>query len=339
MTDSRSHPTATVETHYVPAPVGAPEDTPRVFAVINAVMRDTTPVGKDQVNEQQRYRFRGIDDLMSAVAGPMRAHGLFIVPALVEHALERRGERMTSARIRMRYHLYGPAGDALVATVPGEAADYADKATNKAMSAAMKYLLLQVLMIPIDARSIDDGDRDHPIQPPPTERAAQQPRRSRRAEPGPWETSAAEQQDMVMLVDRQAQAIADKAKDMKDRASIKELWRGEAAQVINAGIIAPDTGERDVLGTYLERHAATLPETNADESTQAGEEPADAGPAAQDEPDEHAAAEAELRQFAEANGLTEIDADFEQTTGLPLRQAGARQIREFLSQLTGTTAD
>lgn len=156
-----------MSTHYIPAPDGTPTDTPRVFAAINAVMRDTTPVGKNQVNTSQRYNFRGIDDLMSAVAGPMRAHGVFLLPDVVEKTAEPRGEKMTTVRLTMRYHLYGPAGDCLVATVPGEASDYADKATNQAMSAALKYLLLQVLMVPVDSRSIDDGDRDHPVLPAP----------------------------------------------------------------------------------------------------------------------------------------------------------------------------
>jgi hypothetical protein len=92
----------------------------------------------------------------------------------------------------MRYRIYGPAGDCLVAEVPGEASDFADKSTNKAQSAALKYLLFTLFMLPVDGRSIDDGDRDHPVEPPAEHRAErqqrqQQPRRSDRAESGPWE--------------------------------------------------------------------------------------------------------------------------------------------------------
>lgn len=206
-------PAPATDVAYVPAPAGAPADAPRVFAVIQAVMRDTVPVGKDQENTQQRYKFRGIDDVMSAMAGPMRTHGLIILPSLDEHRQERRGEKMTHTVIKMRYRIYGPAGDALIATIPGEASDFADKATNKAMSAALKYLLFQVFMIPVDGRSIEDGDRHHP-EPPAEHRAeraeqqrrreqrpqqrgqrqgGQQPRRSDRAEPGPWEQAPTQQ--------------------------------------------------------------------------------------------------------------------------------------------------
>ncbi|MDJ1131751.1 ERF family protein [Streptomyces iconiensis] len=213
-------PAGPAHVQYLPAPGGGPADAPRVFAVINAVMRGTTPVAKEKRNEQQRFMFRGIDDLMSAVAGPMREHGLFILPEVAEQTAERRGEggKMTTVRLTMRYYLYGPAGDALLATVPGEASDHADKATNKAMSAAMKYLLLQVLMIPVDARSIDDGDRDTPALPdeqaPPQQQ--NQPRRSQRAEPGPWEQPRPSR-DFVA----EAQAAADVATVRKLHAAAK----------------------------------------------------------------------------------------------------------------------
>jgi len=160
--------------------VSATEELPTVHQALANVMRDTMPVGKDQVNTHQRYNFRGIDDLMSAVAGPLRKHGVFIVPSVTEQRVERRGEKTIVTYLTMQYRIYGPAGDYIEATVPGEGADFADKATNKAMSAALKYLLLQVLMVPVDARSIDDGDRDHPVEPSPEHRAEMQQRRHAR---------------------------------------------------------------------------------------------------------------------------------------------------------------
>ncbi|MFF7295337.1 ERF family protein [Streptomyces sp. NPDC008265] len=209
LTDPRGpvFPPAPAPTTYEPAPSGAPADAPRVFAAINAVMRDTMPVGKNQENKQQNYKFRGIDDVMSAMAGPMRTHGVFILPVLAGQRQERDG-KMTRTTITMRYRVYGPAGDCLIAEVPGESFDFADKSMNKAQSAALKYLLFTLFMLPVDGRSIDDGDRDHPVQPTPEHRAEyaqrqqqrgqrqqqrqQQPRRSNRAEPGPWERPPAQ---------------------------------------------------------------------------------------------------------------------------------------------------
>ncbi|QHF97910.1 hypothetical protein DEH18_33310 [Streptomyces sp. NHF165] len=186
-------PVGPAGTTYEPAPDGAPADAPRVFTTLAAVMGDAMPVAKNQRNQQQNYKFRGIDDVMSAMAGPLRKHGVFILPSIVAHRQERRGEKMTHTVIRMRYRIYGPAGDCLIADVPGEASDYADKATNKAQSAALKYLLFTLFMLPVDGRSIDDGDRHHPENEAP-QQAEQQPRRSRRAEPGPWEQDPPPQQ-------------------------------------------------------------------------------------------------------------------------------------------------
>lgn len=170
------------------APEGAADPAvPNVFQALTRVMGDIAPVGKDQRNEAQKYRFRGIDDLMSAVAGPMRRHGMFLLPTVIDSRAERRGEKMTAVYLTMRYRLYGPNGDYVEATVPGEASDFADKATNKAMSAALKYFLLQVFMIPVDAKSIDDGDRHHPENPPAAQGHA---RKGRPAEQEPeWESS------------------------------------------------------------------------------------------------------------------------------------------------------
>lgn len=175
------------EITYVPAPDGAPADAPRVFTAINAVMRDAMPVRKSQQNTQQNYKFRGIDDVMSAMAGPMRKHGLFILPSIIRHDQQRDG-KMTRTVITMRYHIYGPAGDCLTADVPGEAFDFADKSTNKAQSAALKYLLFTLFMLPVDGRSIDDGDRHHPEQQADNtqrQQGAPQQRRSNRPEPAP----------------------------------------------------------------------------------------------------------------------------------------------------------
>ncbi|WP_190061294.1 ERF family protein, partial [Streptomyces echinoruber] len=142
------------------------------------------------------YSFRGVDDAMSAMAGPMRNHGCFLVPEVLDVKQRPRGEKGTHTNLTMLYRIYGPAGDCLLAKMPGEAMDMADKSVNKAMSAALKYLLFWVFMIPVDARSIADSDRDTYVEPDPEPRPQQrqqarqqrgQVRRSRRAEPGPWE--------------------------------------------------------------------------------------------------------------------------------------------------------
>ncbi|UTN92131.1 ERF family ssDNA binding protein [Streptomyces phage HFrancette] len=328
---------------YQPAPTGAPADAPRVFTAIAAVMRDAMPVGKNQRNEQQNYKFRGIDDVMSAMAGPMRKHGVFILPTIADHTQQRDG-KMTRTVITMRYSVYGPAGDCLVAEVPGEAFDFADKATNKAQSAALKYLLFTLFMLPVDGRSIDDGDRDH-SEPSPEHRAEmqqrrqrgqrqQQPRRSSRAEPGPWEQPQQEQRQQRPDYLAAAQAAGSREEFDKIRAAAAEagapadyLARLDAvlAQKQKAAQQEKQQGDRPAPPSA----PAKTPEAAAEaayDGPRSGRTPEAAAP---DSAALAAEAEQALRLAASRANLPTLDADFERVYGLPIEQAGAAQLDQF----------
>ncbi|MGC0205256.1 ERF family protein [Streptomyces levis] len=324
-------PTAPATPIYQPAPAGTPDETPRVFAAIAAVMRDVMPVAKDKENQQQRYKFRGVDDAMSAMAGPMRSHGLFIVPRIAAHRAERRGEKMTHVNITMRYHVYGPAGDCLTAEVPGEASDFADKATNKAQSAALKYLLFTLFMIPVDGRSIDDGDRDHPVEPTPEHRAEQaqrqqrqqrqqqrrgrqgapqQARRSQRAEAGPWE-----QQPQQQAPRRDYLTEAHQAASPEEFAKVR-------AAAVEAGAPAEYLARLDTIAA--QKRAAAQPQQSEQHA------PADNGQA-------HAAAENALRLAASRANLPTLDADFERAFGKTIAEAPAVTLDAFRKQIEQAT--
>lgn len=125
------------------------------------------------------------------------------------------------------------------------------------------------------------------------------------------------------------QGIADRAKDAKSKAAIKVLW-AEAAEIINVGVLAPDTKEPEVLGAYLTRVANSLPEQAA--QTQA--------PSIVDaevvEDDERTVAVDSLRGAALAAGVAAtIEADFAQSYGVPIADATVEQLAEMTSLLRG----
>lgn len=134
---------------------------PTVYELMARVMRDVRNVGKNGENKSQDYMFRGVDDAIGALAQPLRDHGVFMTPEVLDFETSVRG-RQNAVMMRVAFHFYGPAGDRVTAITMGEASDFADKASNKAMSAALKYALIHTFMIPVDSRSLDDGDRDHP---------------------------------------------------------------------------------------------------------------------------------------------------------------------------------
>ena len=122
--------------------------------VLIKVMNEVTGVGKNNVNEQQGFKFRGIDAVVNAVGPALRKHGGFMIPNLqsVEYdtAATRSGGTMNIARVRVEYAIFGTEGEPIAGVVAAEAFDSGDKATAKAMSVAYRTFILQALCLPTD---------------------------------------------------------------------------------------------------------------------------------------------------------------------------------------------
>ena len=133
---------------------------PTVVQALSEVMIDVGAVRKEQVNQHQRFNFRGVDAVVNAVSPALRKHGVVVAPTLLEKELKEsrtaKGAVMANVYVTVKYTFYGPAGDSLEATVAAESFDSGDKATAKAMSVAFRTALLQTLALPTD--EIDDPD-------------------------------------------------------------------------------------------------------------------------------------------------------------------------------------
>ena len=127
---------------------------PTIVQAINGVMRAIDHVGKNEGGGKLGYKFRGIDAVINATGPAFRAHGVFVVPEVLnyEYATVKSNadKDLASVRLTVRYIFHGPAGDSISSTVVGEAFDSGDKATAKAMSVALRTCLLQVLALPTD---------------------------------------------------------------------------------------------------------------------------------------------------------------------------------------------
>lgn len=152
-------------------------EAPKIYAAISAAMGDINPVGKDNYNAQQKFKYRGIDDVMNALYPVLCRHGLFIVPEVLEHTREERAARsggnLIYSIIKMRYTMYATDGSSVSAVVIGEGMDSADKSSNKAMAVAMKYALFQLFCIPTEDMANDDPDGHSPPDSKPQEAQAQ----------------------------------------------------------------------------------------------------------------------------------------------------------------------
>lgn len=134
-----------------------------VYKAIAAIQGELakTGISKDRKNEQQGYRFRGIDEVYNALSPLLAKHGLCILPRmLAREVVERRnskGNALFYVTLEAEFDFVA-ASDGSKHTVRtfGEAMDSGDKATNKAMSAAYKYAAFQAFAIPTEG----DNDAD-----------------------------------------------------------------------------------------------------------------------------------------------------------------------------------
>lgn len=153
----------------------------QVYKNIAAVQGELAKEGiaKDRNNQQQGYKFRGIDDVYNALAPVLSKHGLCILPRIINREMIERATKTGNALFYVTVEAefdFVATEDGSKHTVRtfGEAMDSADKATNKAMSAAYKYAAFQTFCIPTEG----DNDADsstHDVAakrpaPPPTSR-------------------------------------------------------------------------------------------------------------------------------------------------------------------------
>lgn len=144
---------------------------PTVHKAIAAAAAEIGEVGKNAKMQAgpAKYNYRSIDDLIDAVHPIIAKHGVTFSPDSI-HVFDRMekttrsGSTQYHLRAIVNYHVYGPQGDHIVASVIAEGTDTGDKAGNKLMSGAYKYAISQVLSVPF---SMDDQDAEYsePTQP------------------------------------------------------------------------------------------------------------------------------------------------------------------------------
>lgn len=132
-----------------------------------AVMKEIEPIAKAQYNSMQKFKFRGIDDIYKAIHGLLKKHEILLVPGkVVESKTEsipgkdkHGNDRITFRAVyTMQYKFLAADGTSEPIEIAGEGVDYADKATAKALSNALKYAVIQTFMIPTD--ETPDSDQD-----------------------------------------------------------------------------------------------------------------------------------------------------------------------------------
>lgn len=144
-----------------------------IYSLIPAVMAEIGAIAKGRKNQQQGYMFRGIDDVFMAAQAVFAKHGIFIATKVVKmdraERTTQRGNTLIYTILTVEHTFYAKDGSSVVVTTMGEAMDSGDKSCNKAMSAALKYAVLQTFVIPTEEPK-DTENESHevlPENPPP----------------------------------------------------------------------------------------------------------------------------------------------------------------------------
>ncbi len=146
-------------------------ETMNVYQTINAIQKalNKTGITKDHKNDQQGYKFRGIDDVYNALSPLMAEHGLCILPRVLGRTSTERATKnggvLFSVIVEVEFDFIASSdGSKHTVKIYGEAMDSGDKATNKALSAAYKYACLEAFAIPTEG----DNDADKTTHEPNT---------------------------------------------------------------------------------------------------------------------------------------------------------------------------
>jgi hypothetical protein len=137
----------------------------KVYQAINAVQTELAAIGiskSSRNNQGAGYNFRGIDAVYNVLSSIMAKNGLCIIPRMLTRISEERVSKAGGAlfyiTVEAEFDLVSAEdGSKHTARTFGEAMDSGDKGTNKAMSAAYKYMAFQTFAIPTEGDNDADG--------------------------------------------------------------------------------------------------------------------------------------------------------------------------------------
>ena len=90
-----------------------------IYESISAIMQEIPAIGKDKKNQQQGFKYRGIDDVMNALQPILSKNKVFVVPEVLEQSREERqtnkGGTLMYSVMRIKYSFYAEDGTSVSA--------------------------------------------------------------------------------------------------------------------------------------------------------------------------------------------------------------------------------
>lgn len=133
---------------------------------MSGIFSDIRAIEKSKTNKFFNFKFRGIDDVYATFHPIFAEHHVFLLIELLEHITEDRPTREGKTlhhivKVRFTFRS-GIDGSEVSSVTIGESSDTGDKGATKAMSIALKYLMFQTFLVPVDAPA-DDNDSSETV--------------------------------------------------------------------------------------------------------------------------------------------------------------------------------
>ena len=226
-----------------------------LFTRLAAAAAGVGPIEKGERNKQQGFDFRSIEAITGRARSVFADYGLSLVPSRIvsihsEPVESKGGSSGWRTSVIVEYVLGcdvdGAGAETVTLQMAGEAVDYGDKSTSKAVQMAYKYALTEALLIGAEA---DADAESHELA---------KPQRSGARREAPAAEPTGEQDDLAVFIASQVAAF--------DRWTVEERRRQWAEAMGKAGLGRVSNREEaervlvEMAKAYVLHTSQTLPE-------------------------------------------------------------------------------
>jgi len=157
------------------------EPNTHIAKAMHCILSDCKKVEKNGTNPAQKYKYAKAEDVTAAIKPLLIKHGVIVTPETIRCDIMPAGKTkngtpmfLTTVLIKFTF-THAESGESMSGTVPGQGLDMGDKGSNKAVTGAMKYMLMNAIMTAADgadaeADPVADQEREPSPAPDNTER-------------------------------------------------------------------------------------------------------------------------------------------------------------------------
>lgn len=139
-----------------------------IHAKLATISSQIQSIPKNSTNKDEQWKFRSIYDIYNHLQPIFRREGVFLLPKILdssESIVNTQKGRAFRVKIKVEWIFSCSDGSSISSVMLGEGIDSSDKASNKALTASLKYLLIYMNLIPTVPFEIDSDFSSPTIAP------------------------------------------------------------------------------------------------------------------------------------------------------------------------------